>query len=236
MKPDIIKKDSVASQRWDKEYRGGRYHDEPPIEFVSRIKEILEKNPDVSKGRGLYIGCGNGRNYIPLADSGLDVFGIDVSQVAVRQLSEKRPDFADRLLCVDFTDFDSCKLFDYIISIQVFQHGTEERTKKYFEKVLEMLKPGGLLFLRVNSASTEIYFEHTVHQGNSTGGGGGGGLTIQYGAGSKKDLYIHFYSRQEIDKICEDFDLVVPLYESTTKRIPPETGSWSQWELALRRK
>ena len=232
MKPDIIKKDSVASQRWDKEYRGGRYHDESPIEFVSRIKEILEKNPGVSKGRGLYIGCGNGRNYIPLADSGLDVFGIDVSQVAVRQLSEKRPDFADRLLCVDFTDFDSCKLFDYIISIQVFQHGTEERTKKYFEKVLEMLKPGGLLFLRVNSASTEIYFEHTVHQGNSTGGG----LTIQYEAGPKKDLYIHFYSRQEIDRICEDFDLVVPMHESTTKRIPPETGSWSQWELALRRK
>ena len=227
----IVKRDDVISKRWDEEYENGRYRDEPLVEFVDRIKETLEKNQDISKGTGLYIGCGNGRNYIPLADLGLDIFGIDVSQVAIRQLLEKRPDFADKLQCVDFTYFDPNKLFDYVLSIQVFQHGTEERIKKYFEKVLNVLKPGGLLFLRVNSISTEIYFKHTVHQTNSKGG-----LTIRYWDGPKKDLYIHFYSRKELDAICSDFDYVVPLYENITKRTLPKIGTWSQWELVLRRK
>ena len=231
MEPNTMKKNSVTSQRWNKEYKDGRYRDDSQIEFVRRIKETLEKTPDISKGAGLYIGCGNGRNYIPMADSGLNVFGIDISKVAITQLSEKRPGLADKLQCVDFIDFDSRKSFDYIISIQVFQHGTQERVKKYFEKVLKMLKPEGLLFLRVNSVSTEIHFKHNVHQRNSNGG-----LTIQYLEGPKKDLYIHFYSRQELDEICENFECVTPLYENTMKRIPPKTGTWSQWELVLRRK
>ena len=34
---------------------------------------------------GLYIGCGNGRNYVPLVEAGLDLVGLDVSATAIRR-------------------------------------------------------------------------------------------------------------------------------------------------------
>ena len=43
---------------------------------------------------GVYIGCGNGRNYVPLVDRGLDLVGLDVSLAAIRQLTARVPDLA----------------------------------------------------------------------------------------------------------------------------------------------
>ncbi len=40
---------------------------------------------------GLYIGCGNGRNYLPLAAAGLDLTGLDISAPAITQLTARAP-------------------------------------------------------------------------------------------------------------------------------------------------
>ncbi len=226
-----IKENNMISNKWDKEYEDGRYQDESPIEFVSKIKQTLQQFQNISQGNGLYIGCGNGRNYIPLVKSNLNIIGIDISKVAIRQLLQKIPENADQLMCCNFLEYGSLNLFDYIISIQVFQHGTEKQIREYFEKTSQLLKPGGLLFLRVNSVSTDIYFKHHITETNNHGG-----MTIQYVEGSKKDLNIHFYSQKELDQLCQDFDYIVSPYESITKRESPKTGMWSQWELILRKK
>ena len=60
-----------VSRSWDDEYRRGRYCGEPPIPFVGRIVDILRDRPEIMRGKGLYVGCGNGRNYIALVDAGL---------------------------------------------------------------------------------------------------------------------------------------------------------------------
>lgn len=73
------------SRSWDDEYRRGRYRDEPPIPFVGRIIDILRDQPEAMSGKGLYVGCGNGRNYVGLVDAGLDLIGLDVSTQAIAQ-------------------------------------------------------------------------------------------------------------------------------------------------------
>lgn len=221
---------TLFSQRWNTEYENGRYANESSINFVSKIKAMLAKRQNISRV-GLYIGCGNGRNYIPLVKCDLNILGIDISPVAIKQLSEKIPHLSEKLQCVDFVNYTSKELFDYIISIQVFQHGSKRQIKKYFEKSSQLLKPGGLLFLCVNSVSTEIYFNHVITETSNCGS-----LTICYTKGPKKDLDIHFYSRQELDELCKDFEYVVMPYENTTKRVLPKTGTWSQWELILQKK
>jgi hypothetical protein len=60
---------------WDAEYRDGRYSGEPPIAFVGTILETLRGEPALWPGPGLYVGCGNGRNYLPLVDGGADLAG-----------------------------------------------------------------------------------------------------------------------------------------------------------------
>src|SRR6266480_5550060 len=79
--------------------------------------------------------------------------------------------------------------FDYVIALQVFQHGAEADVTTYFTRVAALVRPGGLFFLRVNSASTQIYHAHTVVERNTMGG-----LTIRYDDGPKRGLLIHFFS------------------------------------------
>ena len=221
---------NLASARWDHLYRNGRYADEPPVLFVNRILSVLDAS-SLRLSAGLYIGCGNGRNYLPLVNSGLQLYGLDVSGESLRQLSSREPAMTERLICADFREYRPQQQFDYVVAIQVFQHGFGVDVAKYFENVRAMLAPGGLFFLRVNSASTQIHQSHTIVEQNTSGG-----LTVLYEAGSKRGLPVHFYARDELlDLAGNGFDVVDELREDVTLRTPPESGYWVQWEGIWRR-
>ena len=44
--------------------------------FTSEILKILEEYPSVGQGVGLYVASGNGRDYLPIVDAGLDLVGL----------------------------------------------------------------------------------------------------------------------------------------------------------------
>jgi len=216
----------LVSTRWDAEYREGRYVAEPPLPFVGEIIATLRAHPAALAGAGLYVGCGNGRNYLPLVDTGLNLQGLDVSREALDQLAARRAALAARLTCGDFRHLDVDAAFDYLIALQVFQHGVEADAATYFAKTAAALRPGGLFFLRVNSAATAVYFRHTVVEQNRWGG-----RTVRYDEGPKDGLCVHFYVREELQALTRDrFHLLAGPRELVTRRTPPKTGSWSQWE------
>ncbi len=220
-----------VSARWDKLYRAGRYAEDPPIPFVKKILSTLQTS-SLRNGTGLYVGCGNGRNYLPLVNSGLHLYGVDISQVALRQLAEKHPSVADLLIHADFRNLHAPEKYGYVIAIQVFQHGFSADVASYFANVKSMLAPGGLFFLRVNSASTHVHRPHTIAEQDQLGG-----KTVIYEASSKKGLPVHFYGKDEILQLTRDgFELVEELREDVTQRTPSEKGFWSQWEGIWRRR
>jgi hypothetical protein len=137
-----------------------------------------------------------------------------------------------RLLCDDFRTFQNpVPHFDYLIAIQVFQHGDEFDVAAYFEKAATLLRPGGLICLRVNSASTHVYHAHTVVERHPLGG-----FTVRYDAGPKSGLLIHFYSRSELSqRLYEAFIPVQEPREQVTRRSFPKSGSWAQWETIWKR-
>ncbi|PYN52158.1 MAG: hypothetical protein DME00_00040 [Candidatus Rokuibacteriota bacterium] len=221
----------LLAARWNSEYRAGRYVAERPLPFVDRILSTLRAHPAAMSGVGLYVGCGNGRNYLPLVAAGLTLHGLDVSREALDQLIARRADLKPRLTCADFRDLEIGSPFDYLVAIQVFQHGVQADAESYFAKTAAMLKAGGLFFLRVNSASTEMYLRHTIIDRNDFGG-----LTIRYDEGPKSGLCVHFYSRPELLELARDrFQPLAGPREAVTARTPPKTGSWSQWEAVWQR-
>jgi SAM-dependent methyltransferase len=221
----------LAALRWDAEYRHGRYAGDPPLPFVVDILATLDEHPSVRASRGLYIGCGNGRNYLPLLDAGLRLYGLDLSLEALRQLAARRPASLP-LICGDFRDVAVTGRLGYAIAIQVFQHGTAADVAAYFANVAATLRPGGLFFLRVNSVSTEVYHAHTILERTARGG-----TTIRYDTGPKQGLAVHFYARDELAALTRDaFDVVVAPHEDVVHRTPPQTGSWAQWQAVWRRR
>jgi methyltransferase family protein len=87
-----------AASAWDTEYARGRYRDEPPVDFVA---DILAAAGEHRLHGGVYVGCGNGRNLLPMLDAGLDLIGLDISAEAIGQLGQRRPERADKPIVGD---------------------------------------------------------------------------------------------------------------------------------------
>jgi SAM-dependent methyltransferase len=201
---------------WDEEYRRGRYAGDPPVPFVQDIlAAVAEHAPDA---RGIYIGCGNGRNFIPLVEAGVDLVGVDISAAAIAQLRTRVPHA--NLVHGDLTAVDGA--FGLVIGLQVFQHGNRDEAHAHLRSAIGRLLPGGLFCVRVNAAGTQIEHGHTPLSGN----------TIRYDDGPKRGLLVHFFERDELHALTSELEPVLPLRIARTVR--PNGTYWDQWEAIWR--
>ena len=217
---------SRVKDSWNAVYQTrDKYKGESPIPFTRTIVSTLEKQ-GILKGKGLYIGCGNGRNFISLAEQGLDLAGLDISDTALKEISNFKPELSDKLVVGSFSDYHSNELFDYVIAIQVFQHGNYEEVRKNFLKVVEVLKPSGLFFLRNRSTGLAINEKYKLVERTPEGG-----FTIKYLSGSKRGLEIHFLSEEELDELVSiGLKPIIPPYQVKTVRKSPKQGETVHWE------
>lgn len=220
---------SLETERWNAEYNAQRYEGEPPIPFVKEIIDHL--GPEGHRLIGLYVGCGNGRNFIPLIDAGLRLHGMDISDIATERLLAKRPDA--KVFNADFSTIASAKVFDYILALQVFQHGDITRVNENFNRASMALNDNGKLFLRVNSVATEIKKSHKLKEKTAKGG-----ATITYEEGPKEGMDIHFFTQDELMELAaiNNFQILAPLREVVEQREAPMVGRWVQWESIWQKK
>ena len=222
--------DGVAAA-WDREYKSGRYLREPPVPFVRDIVSIARRQGLMS-GAGLYIGCGNGRNYLPLVDAGFDLIGLDVSSTAIQELARRVPSRSDQLVQGDVSAIPAASTFDTVVGIQVFQHGTRAVCHDHIRSAQGRVRTGGIFAVRVNAVDTDIEFPHEVVEPPD-----GSGFTIRYREGPKAGLLVHFFDRVELEELFRrTFEPVLPLRLDSTKRATPSSGQWSQWEAIWTRK
>jgi SAM-dependent methyltransferase len=211
---------------WDAEYSAGRYADEPAVPFIA---DILDAARAHGLAGGLYIGCGNGRNYLPLTRGGLRLTGLDLSAEALRQLAERAP--SARLIHGDLSTLPADQVFDIVIGIQVFQHGDRFAAHAVLREAQRRVRRGGLFCLRVNAVGTDLWPDHEVTEQHADGG-----LTIRYLAGPKAGLQVHFFSGPELAALFGDgFTPLLPIRLDQTDRTPPQPGQWSQWEAIWRK-
>lgn len=217
-----------AAAAWDAEYAAGRYAREQPVAFTS---DILAAAREADATRGLYIGCGNGRNYLPMVEGGLDLTGLDISAAAIAQLTARAPDRRDRLVHGGLSALPAETTYPLVIGIQVFQHGDRATAHAHIHAAQQRLTSGGLFCLRVNATATDIWPRHEVTERHSDGG-----FTVRYLAGPKQDLLVHFFSNTEVNELFADgYTSVLPPRRQVTHRVPPQPGQWSQWEAIWRR-
>lgn len=192
--------------------------------------DILAAARQVQATRGLYIGCGNGRNYLPLADAGLDLTGLDISPTAISQLANRAPDRRHRLICGDLSALPNAARYPLVIGIQVFQHGDRAAAHAQIRGAQQRVSPGGLFCPRVNATATDVYLRHEVTEDDP-----GGGFTVRYLTGPKQGLQIHFFASAELDELfAAGFTPVLAPRLQQTRRDPPQPGQWSQWEAIWR--
>lgn len=119
-------------------------------EDLLKVAKYFQKNKVKSI---LDLGCGVGRNLIPLAKMGFDVSGIDYAKEAIRQTKTL---LRDNKLKANTVEGDIYKplpykdnSFDGLISVQVIQHAHEPDLQKAIKEIYRILKPSGYIFVTV---------------------------------------------------------------------------------------
>jgi len=103
------------------------------------------------KGCLLDVGCGQGRNAIPLVEMGYKVHAVDISKIATDQLSTyKRPGKNDMQVdCLNFLDIQDLREYDYILFDGFFHLNDHDLTleRAYFEHLAESILESSLVVI-----------------------------------------------------------------------------------------
>ena len=120
------------------------YRDEPTT-FLSEI--IVERG---APGRALDIGCGSGVDSVFLAQNGWDVTSLDFMPDALQMASERARNAGVEISTIeaDALKWDApADSFDLIVDIGCLHSKTGRARRMYRDKVISMLKKGGVYLL-----------------------------------------------------------------------------------------
>ena len=191
---------------WEQVYRSqtwGKYPSEDLIRFVARG---FYSAPDRSQVRILELGCGPGPNLWYLTREGFSFVGMDGSTEAVAQagvrLDAESPGWKTMgELCVgDFAQIPyPPATFDAVIDHESVYCNDYEASKRIYAAAANVLKPGGLIFVRTFAAGS---------WGDGTGESlGHRAWRCAEGPISGKG-YARFTARDEIADLLSGFDLL----------------------------
>ena len=191
--------DMAAAPMWDRRYDTTEYvFGTEPAEFLPRYRDRLEAGAET-----LVVADGEGRNSVYLAELGLRVTAMDVSDVGV----EKARNLAtERGVAVDFRVADILtwnwepEAYDLVVAVFI-QFLDPQQRATVFEGMQRTLRPGGRLLLH----------GYTVEQlGHGTGG---------------PPLASHLYDEALLADAFSDLDIeVLRAYEQTIQEGPGHAG------------
>ena len=134
---------------YEKWYEGdGYYWGLEPGKF---LEELIRLCPPSSGKTVLDIGCGEGKDAVYMAEKGYDVTAFDLTQSGIQKalrLAEKRNVTIDAYVD-DINTFQTEKQFDMVYSTGTVQYLFEENKKAFFEKISQITKPDGIVFINV---------------------------------------------------------------------------------------
>ena len=213
---------------WDAEFSKGRYVESAPIGFVD---EIVAAAFAAGIDHGLYVGCGNGRNYRPLVAAGLDLIGLDVSPVAIQQLTARMPERASRLVTGDLSALPAGETYPLVVAIQVLHHGDREQSHRLLADTVARVAPGGMLAIGIETVGTDVYERHEVLERAEDGS-----YTIRY-LESSGELVTHFRTVRGVHLELAAAGLVpqMLMQPRSAWRTPPERGQTLELEGIYRR-
>lgn len=116
------------------------FHDQPtPI-----VAQVMAERGVTKASRVLEIGCGEGRDAIPLCRQGFDVLATDVSPRAVACCAERCPEHAARFRVLDCLADPLEERFDFIYAVAVVHMLVEDAHRAgFYGFIREHLAEGG---------------------------------------------------------------------------------------------
>lgn len=139
---------------YDKYYSTENYFGDPYPELI----DFFEKIP--TRGTLLDVGCGQGRDAIPLAKLGYSVTGIDNSKTGIKQLNEVAQNEKLDLtgMVTDIYTFDQFQQFDFILLDSMFHFLKKDRKKEveFIQGMCLQSKSGAVIVFCIQNMKKKI--------------------------------------------------------------------------------
>lgn len=122
---------------------------------ISKPDDNIEKIAKTNTGKVLDVGIGDGSNLKQFKELGFDVYGIDVSDAAIRRMEKEVPE--GHLKDVDLMAEQEIpfpdNFFDVVFARLVMHYLNDEQAEFVLDEFDRILKPNGLLFISVKVAN-----------------------------------------------------------------------------------
>jgi len=134
-------------EAYDLRYRqvhaqGLTWFDDAPTPIVAQVMERYCIGPEK---RMMEIGCGEGRDAVPLLEMGCKLLATDVSPHAVEACQKRFPQWREHFRCLDCLKDKPDETFDFIYAVAVLHMLVEDEDRAGFWRFLrDHLKENGL--------------------------------------------------------------------------------------------
>lgn len=150
-----MKTKEEIKQFYNRVYASGEYSPDAKIhgETLPWYWQFLQfVRPLSNNDMVLEIGCGEGKLMYLVSNHVKEVYGIDISNVAIEQAEELLVGKDNRFLSVadNLSQFQD-EFFDLIFEVTVFQHMLKEHIQGYLTQSFAKLKKGGFGFFQLNN-------------------------------------------------------------------------------------
>ena len=145
---------------YDKYYQTENLFGEPYPELID-FYSAIEK-----KGKLLDLGCGQGRDSIPLARLGFSVTGIDNSKVGIEQLNKvaKKENLPLKGFVEDIYSYSNFDKFEFLLIDSMFHFGKREREKEvnFLNRLIEESNPNTLITICIQKIGKKVEILNTI--------------------------------------------------------------------------
>jgi SAM-dependent methyltransferase len=209
--------DTAAREKWREKYQK---FDEKRATYDGWL-DIFDRAIEHCDTPIIDLGCGNGNNARYLSQRGKEVIACDYTQKALDLIKENMPEVA-KTLCFDMRDdfpFDDnfTRLIVADLSLHYF---TEVDTIRIVNEIKRILRPNGILLMRLNSVNDINY-----------GSRDGIELSKNYRR-TEWDGDKRYFDEADIDRFFKEFDFIYKNEERMTERY--EKGAKVLWRCALK--
>lgn len=191
-----------------------RFSEDAEVEYYTRPslkKEEAELLKNL-KGSILDIGCASGRVPFMLAQRGLKITAIDISQNMIQKAKsvQKRLKLSNiKFIKADVQEFNTANKFDNVLCIfNVFSYFTSDHDRvKVLKKMRSFLKPNGKLFITVNHkfywrSILKLVPLYLIGKFFKKDFSFGDSYNSPMFTGSKRAIFQHFFSKRELKSLA----------------------------------
>ena len=138
--------------KYDKYYEVEDYFGEPCPDLIKFFAQREDR------GKVLDLGCGQGRDALPIARLGYEVTGVDISGVGIDQMlrEAEKHDLSVTGIVNDIYEFPIDPSFDYILldSMLHFYKRDREQEIALVKRIMSKIRVGAVLCILVNKSKT----------------------------------------------------------------------------------